>query len=214
MTLEEETESRLSPVVHVKADFCPSASECHQYISWYFSGTGSLRQQSEIPRPPFSGHLLQLFWWHTEAFPSQLRDIITPSDLGSAPRPHPCGSCLKHFAWEAFRPHSEQLLYSELLALSLRINTDALRLLLATFICSSFFWSLPTASKWRSLPLGSALCSKQQTETITSDAAPFCLSVSRMPHLFFPSLSVSHLLVVFLPPSPIPHKAFYFSLAN
>ncbi|KAI3359201.1 hypothetical protein L3Q82_002718 [Scortum barcoo] len=73
--------------------------------------TGSRRQQSEqgCPDFPHSRHFLQLFQGDPEAFPGQLRDIVSPACPGSSPRPPPGGTCLEHHPREASRRHPKEM---------------------------------------------------------------------------------------------------------
>ncbi|KAI3361490.1 hypothetical protein L3Q82_013637 [Scortum barcoo] len=75
------------------------------------SGTGSRRQQSEqrCPDFPHPRHFLQLFRGDPEAFPGQLRDIVSPACPGSSPGPPPGGTCLEHLPREASRGHPKQM---------------------------------------------------------------------------------------------------------
>ncbi|KAI3368147.1 hypothetical protein L3Q82_007809 [Scortum barcoo] len=61
-------------------------------------------QTSLTPR-----HFLQLFRGDPEAFPGQLRDIVSLACPRSSPGPPPGGTCLEHLPREASRGHPKQM---------------------------------------------------------------------------------------------------------
>ena len=74
-------------------------------------GVGSQGQQLEQRNPdvPVPGHFLQLFRGDPEAFPGQLREIVSPTCPGSSPGSPPSGTYLEHLTREASRGHPNQM---------------------------------------------------------------------------------------------------------
>ncbi|KAK3554317.1 hypothetical protein QTP70_020817 [Hemibagrus guttatus] len=72
---------------------------------------GSRGQQSKqgCPDLPLPRHFLQHFRRDPEAFPGQLRDIVSPACPGSSPGSLPGGACLDHLSRETSRRHPKQM---------------------------------------------------------------------------------------------------------
>ena len=79
----------------------------HPSIFFRLSGVGSRGEQPKEGNPdfPLPGHFVQLFPGDPEAFPGQLRDVVSPACPGSSPGPPTGGTCPEHLTREASWRH-------------------------------------------------------------------------------------------------------------